>query len=364
MSLVAVVSSDGHGQAKEPRSSRVVGNSYSTVSVVIPVYNGGWRFRRCLGALENCRPGPLEIIVVADGRDAGWLPDEREGLRTIVLETRGGPGQARNSGAAAASGDILLFIDADVVVKEDIIERIQTIFAGDEGLAAVFGSYDDTPFEPDPISQYRNLLHHFTHQNACPDASTFWGACGAIRRAVFMKAGGFDPLYREPSVEDIELGYRLKEKGCRIRLQKDLQVTHLKRWTLASMVRTDIRCRAIPWTELLLRRERIAPDLNLSVMARVSTILVFLLLVASLSAPFSPGLFWPALLCSILLFGINHEFYRFLARKRGLPFLLRVLPLHWLYFLYSGLSFLFVFSRVHFWRRLIGCRGRLRPFPS
>lgn len=339
--------------------------SRDMVSVVIPVHNGGQKFRKCLEALRRCDPPPDEIIVVADGRsDGAWAVAQAQGHRTIVLERQGGPAHARNVGAAVAQGDILLFLDADVVAGRDIITRIRILFAEQEHVAAIIGSYDDIPAEQGLISQYRNLLHHFIHQSSKEEASTFWGACGAIRKSVFTAAGGFDPRYRTPSIEDIELGYRLRQHGYRIRLQKDLQVTHLKKWSLASMVWTDIFGRAIPWTELILTQGRIIGDLNLSLMARLSTVLVFLLLFTPLAVVAVPEYLVVALLCCTVLFFINSRFYFFLARKRGWFFLLRTLPLHWLYFLYSGFSFLFVFFRDKFWRRFPGCRGRIKFFTS
>jgi len=81
-----------------------------------------------------------------------------------------------------------------------------------------------------------------------------WAGCGAVRRAAFVEVGGFQEGYLRPSIEDIELGYRLSESGGRIRLAAEVQVRHLKRWTLASIVRTDVWRRGVPWTELLLER--------------------------------------------------------------------------------------------------------------
>jgi glycosyltransferase involved in cell wall biosynthesis len=346
-------------------ASRVAEHTLITVSVVVPVHNGGVKFGKCLDSLENCSPPPVEIVVVADGRSDGeWLRAQQKGHKTIILETRSGPAHARNIGATEARGDIILFIDADVLVEKDIIRRIQTLFTEQQHLAAVFGSYDDEPFEQDLISQYRNLLHHFVHQSAREDASTFWGACGAIRKSVFMSMGGFNPLYRKPSIEDIEFGYRLKQKGHAIRLQKDIQVTHLKHWNMFSMLKTDIFCRAIPWTELLLKQGNIILDLNLSFMARLSTLLVFLLLPAPLIACFFAMYNVVAMLCCIMLLAINGKFYFFIAKKRGLFFLLQTLPLHWLYFLYSGFSFIFVYFRNNFWRRFIGRCSRAKLFSS
>jgi GT2 family glycosyltransferase len=154
-------------------------------------------------------------------------------------------------------------VDADVTIPPDAIGQITAAFRREPDLAAVFGSYDDAPAATNFLPQYKNLFHHYVHQTAREEASTFWGACGAIRREVFLTFGGFDERYRQPSIKDIELGYRLKRAGYRIRLCKALQVKQLKRWGVVSLLKSDFFHRALPWTELILRDRRFINDLNL-----------------------------------------------------------------------------------------------------
>ena len=113
------------------------------------------------------------------------------------------------------------------------------------------------------MSRFKNLLHHFTHQHSQGEASTFWVGCGAIRREVFGALGGFYGGYGRPAVADIELGMRLKEAGQRILLDPAIQVTHLKYWTLASLFKSDIFDRAVPWSRLILRQGRLPVTLNI-----------------------------------------------------------------------------------------------------
>src|SRR5207244_10593392 len=84
------------------------------------------------------------------------------------------------------------------------------------------------------------------------------------------------------SIEDIEFGYRLRAAGHRIRLDPGLQGTHLKRWTLGSIVGTDVKRRALPWARLILESGHAPDDLNLARSQRVSAGLVGL---AAASAP-------------------------------------------------------------------------------
>ncbi len=269
---------------------------------------------------------------------------------------RSGPAQARNVGAGAARGELLFFIDADVTLRPDAVARVQKIFASHPAIDAVIGSYDDAPGESNFLSQYRNLLHHYVHQHASPQASTFWGACGAVRRSAFWAVGGFDKRFDQPSVEDIDLGYRLTEAGFQIRLEPTLQIKHLKRWEAMPMIKTDVTRRAVPWTKLLRRRSAIEEDLNLRRDSRVSTVLIYLLLLqlglsavwglARLISGRKPRLahgrslsFAAGTLLLAALTWLNAPLYRFFQRKRGWWFALRVIPWHWLYYAYSGLGF-------------------------
>ncbi|MEO0771108.1 MAG: glycosyltransferase [Cyanobacteria bacterium J06649_4] len=317
------------------------------IGIIVPVHNGGESFRKCLESLAQWHSS-AEVVVVADGEsDGSWKLAEDKGFRAIVLPECGGPARARNVGARAVSADVLLFIDADVEIHPTTVARTVCAFKQHPDMAALIGSYDDAPGETNFLSQYKNLFHHYTHQDGREEASTFWGACGAIRKDVFLEMGGFNEGYRAPCVEDIELGYRLRQAGHQIRLCKYIQVKHLKRWTPFSLLRAEIFYRALPWMALLLRTKQTHPeqykaftsDLNLKWSSRLSVLLVYGLALGALVA-----VWWlPALsisgICAVLLLCLNWPVYRFFYRKRGLFFTLKVIPWHWLYFFYSGFAF-------------------------
>jgi len=318
----------------------MLSNTELTCSVIIPVHNGGPYFRTCLSKLAEAVPVATEIIVVADGdTDGAWRLANEYGAKVIRIPESGGPARARNLGARAAQGDILFFVDADVAVCPEAIGYVINIFQENPYLAAMIGSYDDAPGSPNFLSQYRNLLHHYVHQTGSEEAFTFWGACGGIRREIFLAIGGFNENYRRPSIEDIELGYRLTAGGYRIRLCKTLQVKHLKHWDAVSLLRADFFYRALPWTELILQNGKLTNDLNLQVSSRVSAMLAYGILGCLAMAWLWLGFLALAVVCAVLLFAINAGLYRFLARKQGLWFALRSIPWHWLYYLYSGLAF-------------------------
>lgn len=309
------------------------------VSVVVPAYRNAAGLAECLQALVASSEPPHEIIAVDDAsEDDTSAVASRFGVRGLRLERNSGAGAARNHGARSASGDVLLFVDSDVVVGPDTVGRVARVLEERPDVAAVFGSYDAAPRAPGLVSQFRNLLHHFVHQEGEAEASTFWAGCGAIRRAVFESAGGFDAGTR--GVEDIELGYRLRQAGHRILLDKELRVTHLKRWTLGSFLRTDVLLRAIPWSRLILERRAALDHLNLKPAHRAS---VALSLIAAVALPLA--LVWPATLtvvaaATIALILANRKVLAFFARDRGVGFAAAALPLLFLHYLASGLGYL------------------------
>ena len=334
------------------------------LSVVVPVHNGGADLRACLQAISQSSRKADEIIVVDDGSTDGASAAASEFSARVIPVPGGprGPAFARNRGAEQAKGDVLVFVDADVQVHADTLGGFESALREEPSLAAAFGSYDDQPSAPDPVSRFKNLLHHYVHQHGARDAETFWAGCGAIRREVFAKVGGFSESYPRPSIEDIELGSRLRGAGHRIGLRPEILCTHRKCWTLASLLRTDIFARAIPWTRLILRQGRLPSGLNTDGKSRWSAALVGVLALALLASPVEAavGQFALSLAAACLFLGsgvalgaLNHRLYRFFFAHGGLRFGTTALGLHWLYLLYSSV----VFAGMLAFHRLTGGAG-------
>jgi hypothetical protein len=343
-----------HAPGEGPR--RKTGDDF--VSVVVPVRDGGAQLARCLDALLASDYRPFELIVVDDGSTDGGASVEAcraRGVEVVELSRSVGPAGARNRGAERASGRVLVFVDADVVVRPDTLSRFVVLFDVLPGFAAVFGSYDDEPAARGFVSQYKNLLHHFVHQQASELAETFWAGCGAVRRSAFEAVGGFDESrYTRPCVEDIELGGRLRRAGHKIMLDKALQVKHLKRWTLLSMLRADIFDRALPWSRLILGGGGpLINDLNLRVRERACAALVaaaalLLALACFARAPYASPLAGASALALTTVFVLNFKLFRFLAARRGAAFAAASFPLLALYYFYGGAVFAFCYCERAF----------------
>jgi glycosyltransferase involved in cell wall biosynthesis len=312
-----------------------------SLTVIVPVYNGSHFLDRCLSGLRASDYPNFELIVADDAStDNSGEVARRHGARVLRMPRQSGPGAARNAAAREASGEVVFFVDADVVVAPDAVRRVAENFRAHPNVAAVFGSYDDSPAENNFLSQYKNLCHHFVHQQGNTEASTFWGGCGAVRRDVFLAVGGFDPeRFPRPSIEDIELGYRLRAAGHRIRLDKQLQGKHLKCWKLVSWLRADIRDRAVPWSLLIFRSGHLINDLNLKTSDRVSAVCALSSVALTLGALAYPPLLVGALLALLGLVLLNLPLFRFFGQRRGWLFAARALPPQVFYYCYSSATF-------------------------
>jgi hypothetical protein len=325
-----------------------------SLSVVIPVLNGGRDFEHCLRRLRDSVQANYELIVVDDGStDGSGTLAESFGAVVVRNATPQGPASARNVGARTASAPLIFFLDADVAVHPETLSRAVARLDADPGLSALFGSYDDRPSAPGLVSQFRNLLHHHVHQEGnfvaeARPARTFWTGCGAIRRQVFLDFGGFDrELYRRPAIEDIELGYRLTRAGHRISLVRDIQATHMKRWTLPGVIRTDVFQRGVPWT-LLMKRTRVTEtDLNVRRGQKICVAAAGVATLAALGAAWFPVLLLVVLAALGSIVALNAGFYRFLARRKGWGFALAAIPLHYVYFCCCGVSVVFALALWH-----------------
>ena len=314
------------------------------VSVVVPAYNAEAHLPEVVPAVQRGGPDESVIVVDAGSTDSTARVAEELGARVIRLPQREGPAKARNVGAREASAEVILFIDSDCVAHPDVVDRVRAAFAEDPDLVSLTGSYDAAPPEPGFFSQYMNLRHHFTHQVAQREPATFWAGCGAVRRDAFLRLGGFDAeRFPRPQIEDIELGQRLGRLG-KSRLDPDMNVTHLKRWTARSVVETDVLRRAVPWSRLILESGEVPNDLNLRSSQRIAAAIAPLALLAPLAAiAFALGGSATGALASLALIGfsvaLNRSMLVFFAKQRGLPFAVAGWAFHQVHLFYSAATF-------------------------
>lgn len=323
-----------------------------TVAVIIPAYNAVATLPGCLDAINAMGWKPDELILFSDG-STDATDDMARAAGATVIRNDGkpkGPGHGRNEAAKAAKSDLLLFVDADVVISHNALEQLVTDMQG-HGAKAAFGSYDDAPWSQRVTSLYANLRHHFVHQRGKREAKTFWSGLGLIDRKVFLDAGGFDVvMFKHPSIEDIELGARVVAAGHRIRLVPEALCKHWKDWSLWRVWHTDVVRRALPWARLIVDGKTGEADLNISHIERLKSLLALLviagLLATGLAALVMPPLTQPIAigcgLIALLYIWLNRAFFGFLAKRLGLVRSLGAMAMHFCYHIYAPLAYVLV----------------------
>jgi len=310
-------------------------------TVIVPFHRNIEQLRACLAGVRHSMPD-AELIVAADGPVEPYrhVIDQHKARVVVVPNGPQGPAVARNRAAWTATGEVLMFVDTDVVPAPASLSGMVELLASTPSIDGVFGAYDPEPAAPNFMSQFKNLSHTYVHEVGRPDACTFWAGLGAIRADAFRAVGGFDERFRRPSVEDIDLGYRLVAAGYKLRLDPSFRGTHLKRWTFRGCVTTDLMARGIPWTQLIHRFKALSNDLNTSLWLRASVAVAYLILACALAAPFVPEVALAGIPLLAILVAMNFRYYRWLATQRRWFFATRTVPVHLVHHLCNGLSFI------------------------
>jgi glycosyltransferase involved in cell wall biosynthesis len=211
--------------------------------VLIPAYEARETLASTLQSVRKQSLAPLEVIVVDDCSTDGTSDLAREvGATPLVNEVNLGPAVSRNIAARSARGEILVFLDADVVVPPGILMDFATALHEMPDVAAVQTLYTPTCPGENAVTTYQNFYYYYSLARLkMTHVAVLATWCVAIRKRVFHELGGFNENIPEPTVEDEELGYALTDAGYSILLAKGLQVTHLARYTLGQFLKRRAR---------------------------------------------------------------------------------------------------------------------------
>jgi peptidoglycan/xylan/chitin deacetylase (PgdA/CDA1 family)/GT2 family glycosyltransferase len=214
-----------------------------TCSIVVPTFRRAESLSETLNSLAHQSERDFEVIVVCDGEDTPTrtLAEQYAAnypLAWIFLSENGGPGAARNVGAHAACGELLLFLDDDISASVDWLahHRRRHRATGSHELMVVVGKYADAYLHPPRLHTERFLreareksLVDFHARCIRLDCDFSWfphcGMNSSLSRATFLRAGGYDTaqaLYHE----DLELGTRLNNLGARFIYEPGALVHH------------------------------------------------------------------------------------------------------------------------------------------
>jgi glycosyltransferase involved in cell wall biosynthesis len=197
------------------------------VSVIVPAYNAERTIDACLRSVQAAEyAGSVEIIVADDGStDATPAIARRLGANVVPTDRNSGPAQARNAGARHATGDILLFVDADTRMRRDTITAAVHALQR-PGVGAVSGMYEAEPINAGFFPRYYAYLKYYAYTLDDVDhINVFSGQCGAIHKTLFDRVGGYRSMAWGVDIENEELGYRIN-KHAEIALSRAFRVAH------------------------------------------------------------------------------------------------------------------------------------------
>jgi len=306
------------------------------LSVVVSTRNSESTLRQVLTAIRGSElpRKSYEIIVVDDASADGSVVIAARYADTVVKLTghQAGPAYARNRGVELARGEVIAFVDSEVVVRPDTIPRLVAALLERPDVDAVSASREIRSGSPNFVSQYWNLLLSFGEHRHPGRCAQFAAACGAVRRTAFLSAGMYDEWrFDTESMESVELGERLLGAGHGVILTPELKVTHLKRWNLASVCqevwhRSRVLARSLGY----LRMSAAAPGEVVFTLCRTLIPAVAILGTLMLAAAFVPAPHPSAKIGVALaaLFLTNLPVHRFYAETRGLWFAVVSAPLH------------------------------------
>ncbi len=264
------------------------------ISVVVPNRNGAATIGRCLAAALASDYARFEVVVVDDGSEDASVEIIRGfPCRLVRLPSRVGVSRARNAGARAACGELLLFIDSDCLLQRDTLSVANASF-GERGDRVLGGTYTPSPHDRDFFSAFQSVfIHHFETKRSEPDYVAAHAM--VIDADLFRRSGGFVEgsfIGLAASVEDVEFSHRLRRQGCRLAVDPALRVTHVFRFSLRRSLRNAVR-KARYWTAYSLANRDLLSDSGAASLELKANVLCVLLAAGLAGAALARGVSWP-----------------------------------------------------------------------
>nr|MDO8086958.1 glycosyltransferase [Candidatus Sigynarchaeum springense] len=293
------------------------------VSVIVPAYNEPDYLDLCLAAISQSSYADYEVIVVDDGSTIPLQEVvDKHGFKYIRIKANHGPATARNVGAGRARGDILLFIDSDVRVRPDTIEKVAFAY-NDPRINAYQGLASKSPLNNGFGPQLMALRWYFMLKDIRV-ASFVYSHVFSIRRKIFEEIGGFDESFRPPGFGDeFEIGQRLRKKHV-IHVDPELLVDHKFQGVVARA--RSVYHRAYTWAKIYKRTKHFEKASASPREAAIGAI-DFLMFLTIPIALLNSWLTLVPLMLFLIQTALNGRFYSFLKLEKGFGFALRaILP--------------------------------------
>ena len=320
------------------------------ISIIIPVYNGEKYLTECLRSVFNSDYADSEVIVVNDGSTDNSLEIINSfPCRVINLENNLGVANARNVGANAARGDLLIFFDADIVIEKDTISNFKRLHEDSNILISSCQVYPKSlsrGFTPDILA----IDWCYIYKQLEKQASYIPSMNFAIYKKVFSELGQFSGAFKSAGGEEIEIGMHAMRKGCKIYVDQSFYVRHHFQ-SFWPRCKTLFR-RGYVYGRIVLQRNLICDKGHGTMREAMNaglSLLGTLALILSIFIPYLLILFFATAVMQIFLdIGLN----LFIVKRRGILFLIGSMPVHYIWYLVMGLS-IFKALLVHFYQNLI-----------
>jgi len=291
--------------------------SAEQLTIVIPFHAVTKELEQCLRALFSMDSFACPVVLVADGTSMKPEIDSTENFPVsfIELKERRGPAIARNMGADSVQTKYCLFLDSDVVLPKNSLSLIKNFY--EQGNHTGIGIYASTPPLLTLPGRYKNSYMRYSYANfRGGDVPAFLTSAATCTKEVFVESGGFDGNYTMPSVEDADLGYRMRQRGFQIKVVPDFEVDHLHEYSVSELLITGFM-RAAAVARMSLRRKLKESNPSFAVKQnkrtsplsfRLSLVFGLLFLVSSVSIIFLPYNLMIAFMLYCLIIIINKDF--------------------------------------------------------
>ena len=289
-------------------------------SVIIPFHGKKESLEIVLSSLESANYSKKETILVNDGSgyDLSSIV-EKFHCSLINLSQRKGPSFARNLGAKEAKFKNLIFLDSDIIVPDDCFVKINDFL--DNKSVSVVNCLVSTNIPCDGFfSQYENILFRYDILKGARD--TVYTFFCVVKIDCFWKVGGFDERVPLPYADDVILGWKLRNIGCKFGLIEEIEVQHYKRMTLLKFISYRF-LHAYYWGKYFIIYRRLLKSLKAfnkkEGFLTVATIFIFFGLIYFKLFNLSTTIF----IFLGLFMGVNFNFLRSILRNKGFLFTIK-----------------------------------------
>ncbi|MBU1031243.1 MAG: glycosyltransferase [Nanoarchaeota archaeon] len=206
------------------------------LSIIIPLFNGSKTIAKTLHSIIDNNHSDFEIIIVNDASTDNFeneispILTKFQKIKIINLKENHGAAFARNVGIDNAKGEIIVFIDSDIIIPKNTLQNFSR-----SNSDITMGIYSRKRCFSNLSSKYKSEFLYYVHLN---EKVSFWTGCAAVKKHVFEKLK-FDESIKGANVEDTDFGFRCAEQGFSSKTDKSIQVMHNHKHNFLSLMKND-----------------------------------------------------------------------------------------------------------------------------